>query len=110
MVRRVVVVDEESPGSSCVAGGGLLLRRTPCTGGGDELAIGAVGWLIDAIEVARSAVRMRGRSWRAQFSGRGPPFIVARGGRGARLGSPSSSLFQGGEGASDGRDVFLVSR
>jgi hypothetical protein len=40
VVRRDVGVDEEAPGSSCVG----------------ELAIGAVRWLIDEIDVARSAV------------------------------------------------------
>jgi hypothetical protein len=52
---------------------------------------------------------MSGRCWRAQFSGRGSPFIAAGGGCGARLGLSSSSSFQDGEEARDGRGVLLVS-
>jgi hypothetical protein len=85
-VRRVVVEDEDPPGSSGVSWGGLLLRLAPCTGSSGELAIGAMEGLIDAIGVARSAVVRRGRSWRAQISGRSSPFIVARQCRRAELG------------------------
>ena len=52
----------------------------------------------------------RGRDWRAQFSGRSPPFIGARGGRRAELGSPASSLVQGCEEARSGRVRLVTSR
>ena len=109
MVRGDVVEDEDHPGSSGASWGGLLLRRTPCTGGGDDLAIEAEEGLNDSIEVAKGAVGMRERSWRAQFSRRGPPFIGAGGGRGAELGSPASSSVQGCEEARDGRVRLLAS-
>lgn len=60
MVRGDVVEDEDHPGSSGASWGGLLLRQTPCIGGGGELAIRAVEWLIDPMEVARRAVVRRG--------------------------------------------------
>jgi hypothetical protein len=108
-VRRVVVEDGEAPGSSGVSNGGLLLRRRPCTGGGVDLAIGGLRRRIYEIEVAGGVLRKSGGDWRAQFGRRGPPFIAARGGCGARLGLPWSPSVQGREEPSDGRGVLATS-
>jgi hypothetical protein len=103
VVRRDVVDDGEAPGSSGASWGGLLLRRASATVSGGELAIGARQWLIDGIEAARRTVVRWGRDWRAQFGARSAPFIAARGGSGAELGSPWSPSVQGCEEPRRGR-------
>jgi hypothetical protein len=108
-VRSDLVVDEEAAGSSCVSWGGLLLRRSSASERGSELAIEALWWLIEQGEVARRLSVRRGSEVRAQFEGRGAPFIVVRGGRGGAGRSSMASSFQGGEEARDGRVRLLVS-
>ena len=53
---------------------------------------------------------MREEGWRAQIDRRAPLFIGRGGGRGGAGRASTRSPFQGSEGASDGRGVFLVSR
>jgi hypothetical protein len=60
--------------------------------------------------VARSGVVMSGGEWCAQISGRSPPFIALRGGRGVARQSSTASSFQGLQGASDGRAALATSR
>jgi hypothetical protein len=108
-VRRVVVEDGEAPGSSGASWGGLLLRRSLAMKRGNDLAIGALWWLIEQGEVARRVSVRRGSERRAWFEGRGAPFIVARGGRGGAGRSSMASSFQGRQGASDGLGVLATS-
>jgi hypothetical protein len=59
--------------------------------------------------VAGGVLRRCGVDWCARFGRRSPPFIAARGGWGARLGSPWSPSVQGREEPSDGRGVLATS-
>jgi hypothetical protein len=94
-VRSDVGEVEEAACSSLVSRGGLLRRRAPCTGGGDDLAIGGLRRLIERVRWSRRVSVRRRREWCAQSGRRGAPFIVARRGRGAAVRSSSITRLQG---------------
>jgi hypothetical protein len=86
-------------------GDGLL-----STSAGSELQIPVMQWLMWRREWLGRVSGEREECWCGGFETEGAPFIAARGGRRAELGSSTASSFQGGEEARHGRKGLATSR